>query len=198
MSRTFAYCRVSTTGQTTANQIREIEAAGFKVEPRRIVEETVSGSSAIEQRPGFMKLLDRLEHGDCLVVTKLDRLGRNAVDILSTVAELEANGVRVHCIALGGVDLTSAAGKMMMTVVAAMAAFEKDLLLERTQAGLERAWAAGKVSGRRAILTDAQRADVRAKLAKGASVAALARELRTSRMTVMRARDGATPELDRD
>jgi putative DNA-invertase from lambdoid prophage Rac len=191
VSRTFAYCRVSTAGQTTANQIREIEAAGFKVEPRRIVEETVSGSSAIEQRPGFLKLMNRLEHGDCLVVTKLDRLGRSAIDILSTVAKLEANGVRVHCMALGGVDLTSAAGKMMMTVVAAMAAFEKDLLLERTQAGLERAWAAGKVSGRRAILTNEQRADVRAKLAGGASVSALAREMEVSRMTIMRSRDGA-------
>jgi putative DNA-invertase from lambdoid prophage Rac len=73
---------------------------------------------------------------------------------------------------------------MMMTVVAAM-------LLERTQAGLERAWAAGKVSGRRAILTEDQRADVRAKIAEGASVSALARELGISRMTVMRARDGA-------
>jgi putative DNA-invertase from lambdoid prophage Rac len=75
--------------------------------------------------------------------------GRNAIDILSTVARLEANGIRVHCMALGGVDLTSAAGKMMMTVVPAMAAFEKDLLIERTQAGLERSWAAGKKSGRR-------------------------------------------------
>jgi putative DNA-invertase from lambdoid prophage Rac len=135
--------------------------------------------------------MDRLEHGDCLVVTKLDRLGRNAIDILSTVAKLEANGVRVHCMALGGVDLTSAAGKMMMTVLAAMAAFEKDLLLERTQAGLERAWAAGKVSGRRAILTDAQRADVRAKLAGGRSVSAVAREMGISRMTIMRSRKGA-------
>nr|MBA3844813.1 recombinase family protein [Actinomycetota bacterium] len=70
MARTFAYCRVSTSGQTTQNQIQEIEAAGFKVEPKRIVSETVSGSSAIEQRPGFLKLLDRLERDDVLIVTK--------------------------------------------------------------------------------------------------------------------------------
>jgi putative DNA-invertase from lambdoid prophage Rac len=75
MVRTFAYCRVSSLGQTVENQIREIEAAGFHVEKRRLVTETVSGSSAIEQRPGFMKLLDRLERDDLLVVTKLDRLG---------------------------------------------------------------------------------------------------------------------------
>ena len=69
MARTFAYCRVSTLGQTVENQIREIEAAGFHVEKRRRVTETVSGSSAIEQRPGFLKLLDRLERDDVLVVT---------------------------------------------------------------------------------------------------------------------------------
>jgi putative DNA-invertase from lambdoid prophage Rac len=59
----FAYVRVSTVGQTTENQIQEIEAAGFKVDPRRVVSETVSGSSAIEQRPGFIKLLNKLEPG---------------------------------------------------------------------------------------------------------------------------------------
>jgi putative DNA-invertase from lambdoid prophage Rac len=80
------------------DQIREIEAAGFAVDKRRIVTETVSGSSAIEQRPGFVKLLDRLEPGDVLVVTKLDRLGRNAIDVGLTVAKLEAMGVRVHCL----------------------------------------------------------------------------------------------------
>ena len=63
MPRTFAYVRVSTTGQTTENQIQEIEAAGFQVEPRRIVTETVSGSTAIAQRRGFSKLMDRLESG---------------------------------------------------------------------------------------------------------------------------------------
>jgi putative DNA-invertase from lambdoid prophage Rac len=63
-TRTFAYCRVSTLGQTVENQVREIEVAGFAVEKRRTVTETVSGSSAIEQRPGFMKLLDRLERDD--------------------------------------------------------------------------------------------------------------------------------------
>jgi putative DNA-invertase from lambdoid prophage Rac len=105
MSRTFAYVRISTTGQTTENQIQEIEAAGFKVDPRRVVSETVSGSSAIEQRLGFIKLLNKLEQDDVLIVTKLDRLGRNAIDVATTVARLAAMEVRVHCLALGGVDL---------------------------------------------------------------------------------------------
>jgi DNA invertase Pin-like site-specific DNA recombinase len=71
--------RVSTAGQTTENQIQEIEAAGFKVETRRVVSETVSGSSSIEQRPGFLRLMDKMEPDDVLIVTKLDRLGRNAL-----------------------------------------------------------------------------------------------------------------------
>jgi putative DNA-invertase from lambdoid prophage Rac len=188
MPRTFAYCRVSTAAQTTKNQVYEIEAAGFKIDHRRVISETVSGSSAIDQRHGFMRLLDRLEADDVLVVTKLDRLGRNAIDVAQTVARLEAMGVRVHCLALGGVDLTSAAGKMTMGVIAAVAQFERDLLIERTEAGLARAKAEGKTLGRPAALTPSQRANVRDRLATGVSVAAVARELGTSRMTVMRAR----------
>ncbi|TCT27469.1 resolvase-like protein [Providencia alcalifaciens] len=81
MSRVFAYCRVSTLEQNTENQRREIESAGFKVEPYRIIEEHISGSVAAGDRPGFSRLLDRMEHGDVLIVTKLDRLGRNAIDM---------------------------------------------------------------------------------------------------------------------
>ena len=103
MSRTFAYCRVSTAEQSTDNQVREIEAAGFGVDTHRVVAETVSGSTAALQRNGFAKLVDRLERGDVLIVTKLDRLGRNAMDVRATVEKLESGGVRVHCLALGGV-----------------------------------------------------------------------------------------------
>ncbi|HFP4508825.1 TPA: recombinase family protein, partial [Escherichia coli] len=81
MSRIFAYCRVSTLEQTTENQRREIESAGFNVRPQRIIEEQISGSVAASERPSFNRLLDRLESGDVLIVTKLDRLGRNAMDI---------------------------------------------------------------------------------------------------------------------
>ena len=148
MSRTFAYCRVSTADQTTDNQVQEIAAAGFTVEPHRVISETVSGSTEAAKRPAFAKLLDRLEAGDVLIVTKLDRLGRNAMDVRATVERLARGGVRVHCLALGGVDLTSPAGKMTMGVIAAVAEFERDLLIERTQAGLVRAKAEGKALGR--------------------------------------------------
>ncbi|MBU9542297.1 recombinase family protein [Burkholderia multivorans] len=188
MSRVFAYCRVSTAEQTTDNQVVEIRAAGFNIDPRRVVAECVSGSIAAKQRAGFTKLLDRLEEGDVLIVTKLDRLGRNAMDVRATVEELAAVGVRVHCLALGGADLTSAAGKMTMMVLIAVAEFERDLLLERTAAGLARARETGKVLGRPKALSDKQEALALARLAEGQPVAAVARELNTSRQTIMRLR----------
>jgi putative DNA-invertase from lambdoid prophage Rac len=202
MPRTFAYVRVSTAGQTTENQVREIEAAGFAIEKRRVVSETVSGSSAIEQRPGFMKLMDRLERDDVLIVTKLDRLGRNAMDVTATVAKLADMGVRVHCLALGGADLTSAAGRMTMQVINAVAQFERDLLIEGTNSGLarakasgeKRARAAGERLGRPSSLDEDQQAAVRASLQAGTSVSELARGFGTSRQTIMRVRDATAAE----
>lgn len=189
MTRVFCYCRVSTLGQTTDNQIQEIAAAGFKVLPTRAINETVSGCIAARERTGFTKLMDKLEAGDVLVVTKLDRLGRNAMDVRQTVEALAELGVNVHCLALGGVDLTSPAGKMTMAVISAVAEFERDLLIERTQAGLTRAKSDGKVLGRPRALTDAQEAEALQRLASGEAVAAVARALKTSRATVMRVRD---------
>lgn len=191
MSRVFAYCRVSTSDQTTDNQTLEIAAAGFQVTPQRTVTETISGSIPASERKGFAGLINRLESGDVLIVTKLDRLGRNAMDVRATVEALSGMGVRVHCLALGGVDLTSPAGKMTMGVIAAVAEFERDLLVERTQSGLTRAKAAGKAFGRPKALSEAQVSDALKKLAGGASVASVALALKTSRQTVMRARDQA-------
>ena len=191
MSRTFAYARVSTVEQNPVNQIREIEAAGFGIEPHRIVTETISGSMAIAQREGFSRLIDRMEKGDVLVVTKLDRLGRDAVDVSTTVAKLEKIGIRVHCLALGGVDLTSSAGTMTMNVINAVAQFERDLLIERTQAGLARAKAEGKPLGRPAALSVNQKRVVREKIKNGETISAVAREFSTSRQTIMRIRDQA-------
>jgi len=133
--------------------------------------------------------MDRLEAGDVLIVTKLDRLGRDAIDVSSTVMALAEMGVRVHCLALGGVDLTSSAGTMTMNVLNAVAQFERDLLIERTQAGLNRAKAEGKTLGRKATLSEQQKQTVLDDLAAGLSVSAIARKLGTSRQTVMRARD---------
>ena len=186
MSRLFAYCRVSTADQTTDNQVQEIRAAGFNVDPKRIVVETISGSVAAMQRKAFARLMDRLEAGDILIVTKLDRLGRNAMDVRSTVERLDQHGVRVHCLALGGVDLTSPAGTMTMGVIAAVAEFERDLLIERTQSGLARAKTQGKVLGRPAALTVDQQVIIRQQRANGISLGALAKEYRVSRAAIQR------------
>jgi putative DNA-invertase from lambdoid prophage Rac len=183
MSRTFAYCRVSTFGQTTENQIQEIKAAGFELQPQRVIEETISGSTSVSERPGFNKLLERMEPGDVLVVTKLDRLGRNAIDVQSTIELLESKGIKVHCMALGGVDLTNAAGKMTMSVLAAVAQFERDLLIERTQAGLQRTKAAGTKLGR-PIAASVE--DVRSLKAEGLSQSFVAARLNVSLSTVKR------------
>ena len=191
MSRVFAYCRVSTADQTTDNQIQEIAAAGFTVQKGRVIAETVSGSVPAMERKGFLALLNKLEAADVLIVTKLDRLGRNAMDVRASVERLASMGVRVHCLALGGVDLTSPAGRMTMGVIAAVAEFERDLLVERTQAGLSRAKAQGKVLGRpRSIDAQASKMVVE-RLERGEAIAALAREFGTSRQSIMRIRQSA-------
>ena len=164
-ARAFAYARVSTTGQETDNQVREIHDAGFSIVPHRIFTETVSVSTAMARRKGFSRLLDKMEQGDLLVVTKLDRLGRDASDVSMTVEKLAGIGIRVHCLALGGVDLISSAGKMTMNVINAVAQFERDLLVERTQAGTARA--KGRKPGRPTVLSPDQRQEVRDRLADG-------------------------------
>lgn len=167
MSRTFAYCRVSTTDQTTDNQVLEISAAGFVVEPHRIHVESISGKTSAFERPVFKQLVSKLESGDVLIVTKLDRLGRSTPDVLSTVSSLAFAGVKIHCLALGGMDLTSPAGKMTMSVLAAVAEFERDLLVERTQAGLARAKSEGKQLGRKQSYTEEQALLIRKEIAAG-------------------------------
>ena len=191
MSRVFAYCRVSTADQTTDNQVQEISTAGFSITKQRMITETVSGSVAASERNGFAKLLDKLEAEDVLIVTKLDRLGRNAMDVRSTVERLDQIGVRVHCLQLGGVDLTSPAGKMTMQVINAVAEFERDLLIERTNAGIKRAKLDGTKFGRPSALTPGQQVEVIEQLKQGTSVSQLARSFKTSRQTVIRIRNAS-------
>lgn len=164
-------------------------------DPQRLIEERISGSVAASERPGFTRLLDRMENGDVLIVTKLDRLGRNAMDIRKTVEQLTASDIRVHCLALGGVDLTSPAGKMTMQVISAVAEFERDLLIERTHSGIARARASGKRFGRPPVLSNEQRIIVLERLDTGASVSAVAREFSTTRQTILRIKTaGPKPE----
>ena len=191
MSRTFAYARVSTVEQLTENQKEQIAAAGYKIEARRFVEEKISGSVQAQQRPGFKKLLERLEQGDTLIVTKLDRIGRDSIDVQKTVELCSEMGVRLIVLQLGNLDLTSSSGALMIKVLAAVADFERELIIERTRAGQDRARAAGTHMGRPLKTTEAQRQIIRARLVKGETVTAVARDFKVSRATVLTVRDNA-------
>ncbi len=191
MSRAFAYARVSTVTQLTENQREQIKQAGYSIEKRRYVEETISGSVPALQRPGFVSLLDRLEEGDTLVVTKLDRLGRDAVDVQQTVKHFKARGVRLVVLQLGNLDLTSSAGKLMVGVLAAIADFERDLIIERTQVGLARAKTEGKRLGRPTKTTEKERQAIASALLAGRTVSEVARQYGISRALVHNIRDAA-------
>lgn len=185
VGRTFGYGRVSTTDQTADNQHRELAQAGFPVHARRWFTDTISGKVPAMQRPEFAKLLDRIEEGDSLVVAKLDRLGRDSIDVEQTLRHLEERGVSVIVLQLGKTDLTSSTGRLIRKVLGAVADMERDLLIERTQAGLARAKAEGKALGRRWKTTEAQRAEIRLRYAGGESVSSLARAYGISRGSVL-------------
>ncbi|WP_426116299.1 recombinase family protein [Massilia sp. PWRC2] len=181
----FAYGRVSTRDQTTENQRREIEAAGYAI-GFWFADEGVSGKVPAAQRPQFAKMMQQIRDGETLVVTKLDRLGRDAQDIGATIKALAARRIEVIVLQLGKLDLASAAGKLMLNMLAAVAEMERDLLVERTQAGLARAKAEGKTLGRPTLTTDADRRAITEAHASGVSISALARLHNLSRATVMR------------
>lgn len=179
----FWYGRVSTTEQTADNQRLEIERAGYVVE--YWYADTVSGKAHAVQRKQFAVLLGKLRRQDTVVVSKLDRLGRDAPDVLSTIKSLTALGVEVVVLQLGKLDLASTPGKLMLTILAAVAEMERDLIVERTQAGLARAKAEGKVLGRPAKTTPEQRKAMVNAYEQKASISALARLYRISRATVL-------------
>jgi DNA invertase Pin-like site-specific DNA recombinase len=182
---TFAYGRVSTKDQTTENQKMEIQAAGYAVD-YWFADEGISGSTSASQRPQFKAMLDKIRDGERLVVTKLDRLGRDAQDVGATIKMLAARKIEVIVLQLGKLDLTSAAGKLMLTMLAAMAEMERDLLIERTQAGLARAKAQGKTLGRPARTTAEQRKEIVTLHKQGTSISALSRIYGVSRASIMR------------
>ncbi|MBC2731431.1 recombinase family protein [Thiobacillus sp.] len=194
MSRVFAYARVSTVTQLTENQREQIKQAGYSIEKRRYVEETISGSVPALQRPGFKALLDRLEDGDTVVVTKLDRLGRDSIDVQQTVQLFAERGIRLIVLQLGNLDLTSKAGALMVKMLAAVADFERDLIIERTQAGLARAKAEGKRLGRPTKTTEKERQAIVAGLLAGRTVSEVAREYGISRALVHNIRALEAPQ----
>ncbi|NBJ17467.1 recombinase family protein [Burkholderia thailandensis] len=186
--KTFGYGRVSTGQQTTENQRLELEAAGFAVD-YWFADHGVSGKTCASERPEFGRLLEKIRDGETLVVAKLDRLGRDAVDVLQTIRALEKRSIKVIVMQLGQTDLTSPAGKLLLTMLASVAEMERDLLIERTQAGLARARQEGKRLGRPSKTTLEQRREILELVGRGESVSALARAYAVSRATIISIRD---------
>nr|WP_294866954.1 recombinase family protein [uncultured Pseudogulbenkiania sp.] len=186
----FGYGRVSTAQQTTENQRLELEQAGCKID-YWFADNGISGKTCASQRPEFSRLLDKIRDGETLVVAKLDRLGRDAVDVLQTVRALAERSIKVMVVQLGSTDLASPAGKLLLSMLAAVAEMERDLLVERTQAGLARAKAEGKRLGRPAKTTSAQRQAILDELGRGVSVSALARCYGVSRAAINAIRNRA-------
>jgi DNA invertase Pin-like site-specific DNA recombinase len=179
---TFGYGRVSTSQQETENQRLEIEQAGWQID--FWFADVVSGKVPAMQRKAFSELLGKIREGETLVVAKLDRLGRDAIDVLQTVREMAERNIKVIVHQLGTTDLTSAAGKLLLSMLAAVAEMERDLLIERTQAGLSRAKAEGKKLGRPSKIAPEARRAIIEKKNSGTSVSALAREYGVSRATI--------------
>ena len=188
----FGYGRVSTGQQTTENQRLELEQAGYLIESEYwFADEGISGKVCASQRPAFKALKVQIRQGETLVVSKLDRLGRDAIDVLQTIKELGNKGIKVIVHQLGNTDLTSPAGKLLLMMLSAVAEMERDLLVERTQAGLARAKAEGKILGRPSKTTDIQRVEIIKKLQVGESVSAVAREYKVSRASIIGIRDNS-------
>jgi DNA invertase Pin-like site-specific DNA recombinase len=182
--RQFAYSRCSTEEQNTDNQFLVIEGAGYDIEEQRQVAETISGGVSAFQRPEFAKLVDRLEKSDELIVAKIDRLGRDNIDVQQTILKLSEMGVKVISLDLPAKDLTSSEGKLILQMFSAFAEFEKSRIAERTREGQARARKEGKIIGRpKAVATTKAVLELKA---SGNSQSRVAKELGISIPTVKR------------
>ncbi|AZP88653.1 TPA: recombinase family protein [Klebsiella pneumoniae] len=183
MTTVIGYVRVSTSDQTVENQKQQINDAGYSVN-RWFSDEAVSGAVKAANRPGFSELLNYVREGDTLVVIGIDRLGRNTIDVLSTVEMLQTKGVKVVSLR-EGFDLSTPVGKAMLTMMTGLASLEKDLIAERRTAGIKRAQSEGKHCGRPIKATVGQ---VRELLAQGLTPAAVQQKLAISKATFYRLR----------
>lgn len=177
----FGYARVSKEDQSLALQIDALMAAG--VAPKSIVQEKLSG---VVERPRFAKLLDSLAPGDTLVTWKVDRLGRNAIDVQRTVKALDEKGVRLVITTLG-LDTKTPAGRLIFGIMTQLAEFEREQLIERTKAGLEAAKRRGKRLGRKPRLTMMQARQAAQMVKEGKSYGAIADTMNVTRSIAFRA-----------
>ncbi|WP_122040216.1 recombinase family protein [Asaia bogorensis] len=181
----FGYARVSTDTQSVDAQLPALEAEKLDM----IFVETVSGAVPARERPVLASLLDRLQPHDSLVVVRLDRLGRDAIDMLQLVSALDEHDIRVRILALG-IETGTANGRLFLTILMAIAEFERELIRERTRAGIAAARAAGRRIGRPRALTSAQTQHVRALAAQGLSIRDIASVMNVGRATVHRVLQG--------
>lgn len=184
---TFAYLRVSTKDQTTEQQLAQIQGAGHQIEKDRVyVEQGVSGKVPALQREQFSKLNERMDAGNTLVVTKLDRLGRDMLDVIATIRDLTERGVAIVILGLGTLDRTPQA-KLTLAMLAAISEYERDLISERTKAKLAQLKADGKKLGRPVKVTDdALREKAEALFAQNLSWRKVAAELGIALSTLQR------------
>ncbi|BCI68284.1 recombinase family protein [Acetobacter aceti] len=191
----YGYARVSTGKQATDSQIIDLIRDG--VSDCHIVHEIVSGATGWKSRPLLRKLIRKLRTGDTLTVAKLDRLGRNAVDVLSLIEQLNKRGISVRILNFG-VDTSGSGGKLFLLLLAGFAEFERNLIRERVIAGLETAREKGVRLGRRPKLSRAKIARARYLRKQGFSVTKIGLILNVSRMTVWRSTQGMASGSDTD
>lgn len=160
------YARVSTNSQSDSLETQEATLREQGCE--KVFHDTISGAKS--KRPGLNKALEFMRDGDVLVVTRLDRLGRTALDTLRTIDSLSKKGVPVIMLS-PELDTRTKEGKLMVTIMSGLAEFERDLLIERTKEGLAAAKARGRMGGRPPSITAKKRAALVKMVAEGHGVA---------------------------
>ncbi|MCL1825739.1 MAG: recombinase family protein [Betaproteobacteria bacterium] len=180
------YARVSTAEQDTALQTDALRKAGCE----RIFEDTVSGAKA--ERLGLGSALAYLRDGDVLMVWRLDRLGRSLAHLIEVVATLEARGIGFRSLT-EAIDTTTSGGRLIFHVFGALGQFERDLIRERTKAGLTAAAARGRKGGRKPVITAERLQRARGHIAKGLSVREAAARLKIGKTTLYAALQAVTP-----
>lgn len=174
------YARISTTDQTLDLQLDALKQAGCE----KVFTDTISGAKA--ERPGLGEALAYVRPGDTLVVWRLDRLGRSLKDLIAAITGLDERGIGFKSLT-ESIDTTTPGGKLVFHVFGALAEFERDLIRERTQAGLAAARARGRSGGRPPSLTPKQRELLRQLYAdKRHSIADITQTLRISKATLYR------------
>jgi len=177
------YARVSTGHQSLDQQIDAL--AAFGVEKERVYSDKLSGNSTLEQRPGLAALLDYARPGDAIVVVGIDRLGRNAAEVMTTIRELGERDIVLRSLR-EGIDTSNATGRMVAGVLASLAELELELGRERRTAAREARRARGQSIGRPKVLDPSKAAMARKLQASGEPVTEIAKALGVSRATVYR------------